>query len=145
MEGLLIRKIKVEDTEDIIRIQEQITQSEMNPDFHSMIVQEAQKPDSGSFVTELNGRVIGFMISYILTGSFGMEKSAWIAVLGVESKYMGQGIGKRMAEKIFRFYKEIGIENIYTSVRWDSTDLLSFFKTLDFDRSNFINLKKILS
>ena len=73
-----------------------------------------------------------------------MEESAWIAVLGVESQYMGQGIGKRMAEEIFRFYKEKGIENIYTSVRWDSTDLLSFFKTLNFDRSNFINLKKVL-
>jgi len=144
MEGLLIRKLKIEDTEDIVRIQGQFTQSEMNPDFNSMIEQEARKPDSGSFVTELNGRVIGFMISYILTGSFGMEKSAWIAVLGVESQYMGQGIGKRMAEEIFSFYKERGIENIYTSVRWDSTDLLSFFKTLDFDRSNFINLKKVL-
>jgi len=144
MEGLIIRKLRVEDTKDIVRIQEQITQSKMNPDFNSMIEQEAGKPDSGSFVTELDGRVIGFMISYILTGSFGMEESAWIAVIGVESQYMGQGIGKRLAEEIFRFYKEKGIENIYTSVRWDSTDLLSFFKTLDFDRSNFINLKKVL-
>ena len=144
MEGLIIRKLRVEDTKDIVRIQEQITQSKMNPDFNYMIEQEAGKPDSGSFVTELDGRVIGFMISYILTGSFGMEESAWIAVLGVESQYMGQGIGKRMAEEIFRFYKEKGIENIYTSVRWDSTDLLSFFKTLNFDRSNFINLKKVL-
>ena len=144
MEGLIIRKLRVEDTKDIVRIQEQITQSKMNPDFNFMIEQEAGKPDSGSFVTELDGRVIGFMISYILTGSFGMEESAWIAVLGVESQYMGQGIGKRMAEEIFRFYKEKGIENIYTSVRWDSTDLLSFFKTLNFDRSNFINLKKVL-
>ena len=144
MEGLIIRKLRVEDTKDIVRIQEQITQSKMNPDFNYMIEQEAGKPDSGSFVAELNGRLIGFMISYILTGSFGMEESAWIAVLGVESQYMGQGIGKRMAEEIFRFYKEKGIENIYTSVRWDSTDLLSFFKTLNFDRSNFINLKKVL-
>jgi hypothetical protein len=29
-------------------------------------------------------------------------------------------------------------------VRWDSTDMLSFFKTLGFDRSNFINLRKVL-
>ncbi|PIP35560.1 MAG: GNAT family N-acetyltransferase, partial [Desulfobacterales bacterium CG23_combo_of_CG06-09_8_20_14_all_52_9] len=37
-----------------------------------------------------------------------------------------------------------GIHNVHTSVQWDSTDLLSFFKTLGFNRSNFINLSKTL-
>jgi len=49
-----------------------------------------------------------------------------------------------LAEETFRFYKNAGIREIYTSVRWDSVDLLSFFKTLEFDRSNFINLRKVL-
>ncbi len=144
MEELIIRKLKIEDAQDIVRIQQEITQSEVSSDFKKMIEEEAKKPNNASFVAEQDGQIIGFMVSYILTGSFGMEKSAWIAILGVTSKYMGQGIGKNMAEKTFTFYKQQGIENIYTSVRWDSTDLLSFFKTLDFDRSNFINLKKVL-
>jgi hypothetical protein len=53
-------------------------------------------------------------------------------------------VGKKLAEEIFRVYLKKGITNIYTSVRWDSVDLLSFFKTLGFDRSNFINLRKEL-
>ena len=57
---------------------------------------------------------------------------------------MGQGIGAALAEEIFGVYRTRGIENVYTSVRWDSTDMLSFFKTLGFDRSNFINLRKVL-
>jgi N-acetylglutamate synthase-like GNAT family acetyltransferase len=84
------------------------------------------------------------MISYILTLGFGIEKSAWIATLGVSPKFMGQGIGAKLAEEILKFYKDEGITNVYTSVRWDSPDLLSFFKTLGFDRSDFINLRKIL-
>ena len=84
------------------------------------------------------------MISYILTAGLGMAKSAWIATLGVDPNCMGQGIGASLAEEIFKYYKTQGIENVYTSVRWDSTDLLSFFKTLGFDRSNFINLRKVL-
>ena len=82
------------------------------------------------------------MVSYILTLGFGIEKSAWIATLGVNPEFMGQGIGKKLGEKLFDYYHAQGIENVYTSVRWDSTDLLSFFKTLGFDRSNFINLRK---
>jgi len=85
------------------------------------------------------------MISYILTAGFGMAKSAWIATLGVDPNCMGQGIGASLAEEIFKYYKSQGIENVYTSVRWDSTDMLSFFKTLGFDRSNFINLRKTVT
>jgi ribosomal protein S18 acetylase RimI-like enzyme len=92
----------------------------------------------------MDGRLVGFMISYILTGGFGMAQSAWIPTLGVSPDQMGQGIGAALAHEIFSFYRSRGIENVYTSVRWDSTDMLSFFKTLGFDRSNFINLRKVL-
>ena len=93
----------------------------------------------------IDGKVVGYMISYIIFGGFGLEKSAWIATLGVDPKFMGQGIGKKLAEEIQAVYQEKGINDIYTSVRWDSVDLLSFFKTLGFDRSNFINLRKVLN
>jgi ribosomal protein S18 acetylase RimI-like enzyme len=95
-------------------------------------------------VADYEGRVVGFMISSILSGVFGAEKSAWIALLGVDPKFMGRDIGRALAREIFAFYRERGIKHIYTSVRWDSTDLLSFFKTLGFDRSNFINLRRVL-
>jgi ribosomal protein S18 acetylase RimI-like enzyme len=88
--------------------------------------------------------VVGFLITYILYGGFGLEKSAWIGLFGVDPKYMGQGIGKRMAGEVFDVFRKLNIGNIFTSVKWDSTDLLSFFKSLGFDRSNFINLEKIL-
>jgi N-acetylglutamate synthase-like GNAT family acetyltransferase len=80
----------------------------------------------------------------ILTAGFGETKSAWIATLGVNPNFMGQGIGTSMARKIFEIYKAAGIENVYTTVTWDSTDMLSFFKTLGFDRSKFINLRKVI-
>ncbi|PIP46411.1 MAG: GNAT family N-acetyltransferase, partial [Deltaproteobacteria bacterium CG23_combo_of_CG06-09_8_20_14_all_51_20] len=52
--------------------------------------------------------------------------------------------GKLLAEEIIAFYNKKAIKYIFTSVRWDSADLLSFFKTLGFDRSSFINLRKEL-
>ena len=144
MDDVLIRRLKVEDANDISRIQESITKTPVTDDFKRDIEGHAQKGEEASFVAELQGSVVGYMISYILTGGFGMDKSAWIALLGVDPKFMGQGIGKKLAEEIVKFYGEKGINNIYTSVRWDSTDLLSFFKTLGFDRSNFINLRKTI-
>jgi len=144
VERLQIRALRAEDAGEISRIQSAITQTPSEIDFKKVFDDQVKGSGSASFVAELEGRVVGYMISYVLSGGFGIEKSAWIAMLGVEPQLMGRGIGKRLAQEIFRVYKEKGIRNVYTSVRWDSTDLLSFFKTLDFDRSDFINLRKVL-
>jgi len=140
-----IRRLKKGDAEDISRIYAAITMKPVSTNFERVVEEHSQRDNDACFVAELQGKVVGFMISYILTAGFGEAKSAWIATLGVSPNFMGQGIGASLAEEIFKFYRAEGIENVYTSVRWDSTDMLSFFKTLGFDRSDFINLKKIIN
>lgn len=145
MDNLLIRSLRIEDSTDVNRIYHAIVKNPEKIDFRRLI--EEQSITGGwasSFAAELNGNVVGFIISYILSGGFGIDKGAWIALICVDPKFMGKGIGKSMTRKMFEYYKAQGINNIYTSVRWDSTDLLSFFKALSFDRSNFINLCKVL-
>ncbi len=144
MENLLIRRLESGDADDICRIQKAIAEELGTIDYRRVVEEEAKREDRVSFVAELDGKVVGFLITYILYGGFGLEKSAWIGLFGVDPKYMGQGIGKRMAGEVFDVFRKLNIGNIFTSVKWDSTDLLSFFKSLGFDRSNFINLEKIL-
>jgi len=139
---LVIRTIREDDAQEIARINGLITKSNEEARFRRMIEELTRRPGNMSYVAEYQGKVVGYMITYLLFAGFGIGRSAWIANLGVEPKFMGQGIGKALAKKIFEVYSEKGIKDIYTSVRWDSTDLLSFFKTLGFDRSNFINLRK---
>ncbi len=145
MSNTLIRKLSKSDASAIRDINLSIAQHPLKIDYKILIEEEANNPQDGSFVAEVNGKVVGFVLSYILSGVFGIEKSAWIAMVGVDPKYMDQGIGKRLADEIFKFYKEKGIFNIFTTVRWDSTDLLSYFKTLGFERSSYINLSKTIS
>lgn len=142
MEDVLIRKLKKEDAGAIDRIYASITKKSLECDFVRMVSELAVSSGNMSYVADKNGEVVGYMISYLLLGGFGIDKSAWIADVGVAPKLMGQGIGKTLAKKVFEYYSERGIKNIYTSVRWDSTDMLSFLKTMGFDRSNFINLRK---
>ena len=142
--NLLIRKIRPEDAPEITAIQAAITNPSTVIDFGHIIEEQVRKNEDVSFSAELDGKIVGYMISYIVFGGFGLEKSAWIATLGVDPKYMGQGIGRLLAEKLLTVYREKGIDYIFTTVRWDSVDLLSFFKTLGFDRSEFIHLTKKL-
>ena len=142
MENLIIRTLKKEDASEIDRINEVITKIPAKDEFMRMVEDLAQNPGNHSYVAEYQGKVVGYMITYLLSAGFGIGKSAWIATVGVEPKFMGQGIGKALAKEIFELCSKKGIKNVYTSVRWDSTDMLSFLKTLGFVRSNFINLRK---
>lgn len=141
---VLIRRMKKEDAGAIAKIDAAIAKRPSQIDFKQIVADEVKRPVDASYVAEIRGKIVGFMISYVTYGNFGADRCAWIAMFGVSPKWMGQGIGKRMAEEIFSVYKEKGVTEIFTSVRWDATDVLSFFKTLGFERSNFINLWKKL-
>lgn len=139
-----IRRMQVEDADDISNIFVHITKAPVRGDFKRLIEEHAAGGHSVALVAEMEGSVIGFMISYINTFGFGIERSAWIATMGVDPRYMGQGIGRKLAQETLSWFRTHGITNIYTSVRWDATDMLSFFKTLGFTRSDLINLTKEL-
>jgi len=141
---VLVRKIKKGDAAEISKIYSAITKKPCDVDFKRIVGEEIRRETIGSFVAEAEGKVVGYMISYITSGNFGVDKCAWIANFGVYPKVMGQGIGKKLADETFKLYRKQGVSSVLTSVSWDSTDLLSFFKTLGFDRSNFVNLCKTL-
>jgi len=141
-EKILIRRMRAADAQAIGKIDAAIDKRPTRLDFKQIVPGELKRREDASYVAEIKGKVVGFMISYITYGNFGADRCAWIARFGVNPKWMGQGIGKRLAEEILKFYKDEGVTEIFTSVRWDATDILSFFKALGFERSNFINLWK---
>jgi len=93
------------------------------------------------FVAEKDNEVIGFVVGAIKEWSFGVERSGWIEMIEVDPKCMGMGTGKALGEALVSSFKAEGIEEVYTSVKWDSGDLIAFFKSIGFDKSPFINLK----
>jgi len=145
VENLQIREIDQKDATDIQRIRSLISKEDTDFDYKTIINEHAGGLNKqASIVGEIDNKIVGYMISNVLYAGFGLEKSAWIVSMGVDPEFMGQGIGKQLAEKILSIYKSQDIKYVFSSVMWDSIDLLSFFKTLGFERSEFINLRKKL-
>ncbi len=144
-EKVNIREITLKDVDAIQDIRKAISEDDAEADLEKLIEQQVSEGSiDSSLVAEIKGSVVGYMISTTLNAGFGIKKSAWIMAIGVHPDYMGQGIGLTLARRICEIYKNKGVKNIYSSVLWDSTDVLSFFKKLGFERSDFINLKKKL-
>jgi ribosomal protein S18 acetylase RimI-like enzyme len=142
--GIKIRNIEAKDVPEIVAIQESIIQKKVSKKWTQMVKEHLQKQEGIGFVALKNIKVVGFIIGEIKGEGFGLEQSGWLEVVEVHSKQMGIGIGRALAGKLFHFFKKKGIHDIYTTVRWDAGDMLSFFKSLGFDRSTFINLRKHL-
>ena len=100
-----------------------------------------KKSPKTCLVAVIDDNVAGFIIGGIKEWGFGVEHSGWIEMIEVDPKQMGKGIGKTLVDALINYFKKEEIEEVYTSVQWDSGDLISFFKSVGFDKSSFINLK----
>jgi len=142
--GIKIRNIKAKDIPQIVAIQESIIQKKVSKKWIRMVRDHLQKREGRGFVALQDAQVVAYIIGEIKGEGFGLEQSGWLEVVEVHPKQMGIGIGRALADKLFLFFKKKGIHDIYTTVRWDAGDMLSFFKAIGFDRSPFINLRKHL-
>ncbi len=141
--GIKVRKLMARDIPQTIAIHSAITKKKASRKWvQQMVKDHIRKQEGVGFVAEKEGQVVGFIIGEVKGEGFGLEKSGWIEVVMVHPRQMGAGIGYAMARKLFDFFRRKGIRDVYTSVLWDAVDMLSFFKSLGFDRSTFINLIK---
>lgn len=106
-----------------------------------LFVSFIKKSPKTCLVAEEDGEVAGFIIGGIKEWGFGVERSGWIEMIEVDPKLMGKGIGKTLGEALVEYFRGEGIKEVYTSVKWDSGDLISFFKSIGFEKSSFINLE----
>jgi len=139
-----IRKLTVRDLPQVVAIQGIITRQKVTSEKIAILKEHIKKEGNISLVAVADKRVVGFLISELMTNSFGLDQGGWVKNVGVLPQYMGKGIGQSLANQLFDAYRRKGINEIFTASRWDWGDLLSFFKSLGFERSNFINLYKKL-
>ncbi|HSB04480.1 MAG TPA: GNAT family N-acetyltransferase [Thermodesulfobacteriota bacterium] len=144
LKELNIRKIRSGDVPQIIAIQEALIKKKVSRRWVQMVEEHLRKHKGVGFVASRDGQVAGFIIGEVKGEGFGLEQSGWIEVVGVHPTQMGIGIGQALAERLFDFFKKRRVRDVYTAVRWDAVDMLSFFKSVGFDRSTFINLTKRL-
>jgi ribosomal protein S18 acetylase RimI-like enzyme len=141
--GIKLRKLTTRDIPQVIAIHSALTKKRAYRRWvQQMVKDHLRKQEGVGFVAEKQGQVVGFIIGEMKGEGFGLEKSGWLEVIMVHPRHMGTGVGYAMARKLFDYFKKRGIRDVYTTVQWDAVDMLSFFKSLGFDRSTFINLIK---
>jgi ribosomal protein S18 acetylase RimI-like enzyme len=145
MTNITVRPMKEKDISQAADIHRRVVREGLGPGMNypieDLFVSFIKKSPKTCIVAEKNDKVAGFIIGDIKEWGFGVERSGWIEMIEVDPKLMGEGIGKTLGEALIKYFKEQKIKEVYTTVRWDSGDLIAFFKSIGFDKSSFINLE----
>ena len=138
-----IREMREKDISAIIDLDEKIS-GYTRPEMWRSEIQHYLKNKSICLVAEIQTQTVGFMIGTVHPWLFGIENGGWIEILGVDPLHTAKGVGKKLGEKLLEEFKFQKVKVVYTSVKWTSSDLLEFFRTLEMTKSNFITLMKEL-
>jgi len=145
MKMIDIRPMEEKDLTEVSEIHSQLLRNEQtqgaNYGIEKMFSSFIASNQKTCLVAVSEGNVKGFILGRIKEWSFGVERSGWIELIEVDPNHMGKGIGKALAGELINYFKSENISEIFTSVKWDVGDIIAFFKSIGFDKSQFINLK----
>jgi ribosomal protein S18 acetylase RimI-like enzyme len=141
MGATIVRQMRPKDVSAAAGINRAITRRKASARWTSMVEKLIAANPGECLVAEERGQVVGFIIGELKEYAFGAERSGWIEVLGVHPRHMGRGIGKLLGRRILAIFRKKGATRVFTAARWDSGDLLAFFRSIGFDRSAFIILE----
>jgi len=143
--SVTVRRMRTQDAEAVLRINEKITGTPHEAQWESKIIDHLSGNPLGCLVAEAGGKVVGFIFGDIRGWEFAIPKSGWIEIVGVDPEYQGKGVARALIGKLHVYFRNHNVERVMTMVNWNDGGLVSFFRTLGFERSEFIILDKEVS
>jgi ribosomal protein S18 acetylase RimI-like enzyme len=140
--SVTVRRMHTQDAEDVLRIDEKITGTPNEAQWESRIIDQMTRNPLGCLVAEAEGKVVGFIFGEIRGWEFAIPKSGWIEIVGVDPEYHGKGVARVLIEKLHVYFRNHNVERVMTMVNWNDPGLVSFFRAVGFERSEFIILEK---
>lgn len=125
-----IRSMTPDDLAAIVAIDRQFTGTDRTPYFERAMGQAlAESGVRVSLVSEVDGRVAGYIIARVDNGEFGQtEPVAVLDTLGVEPELQHQDVARALMSQLYMNLAALRIEAVRTVVAWDAFDLLYFLQ-----------------
>lgn len=140
--SVTVRRMSPQDTDAILKINEKITGRPHEAQWESRIIDLLARNPLGCLVAEAEGKIAGFVLGDIRGWEFAIPKSGWIEIVGVDPDFQGKGVARALIEKLGLYFRNHNVEQVLTMVNWNDAGLVGFFRSLGFERSEFIVLEK---
>ena len=137
-----IRPMMRSDVHAVLALDRKIGEGRTLLSHKDMAATEPGGPLDLSFVAELEGTVVGFVIARLAYLMIPLTEVCLVQGILVDPEYQEQGIGSKLLEKLLDFCNEEGIHTVRTLVEERNSELRRLMERLGFRRSNVINYDK---
>jgi ribosomal protein S18 acetylase RimI-like enzyme len=139
---LTVRQLRKEDLDYIVDIDTKVLGETRKDYWVTKIIKQAEtRPTDASLVSEIDGKVVGFILGEVSGWEFKVPNNiGWIDTIGIDPDYQNRGIAKVLANALITNLKHYDVDTVYTLVNWNDWDLLQFFHAMGFSRGDMINL-----
>ncbi|HKZ23931.1 MAG TPA: GNAT family N-acetyltransferase [Thermoplasmata archaeon] len=146
MAKIKVRPLTEIDVPEIERIEKAITKSPRTSSLGRHVREQLKRGDAKAcLVAEVDEKFAGFIVGDVRPWEFGTDRDVgWIKVVGVDPAAQGHGVGKALGDALLAYFKERRVERVRTLVEWHSGDMIAYFKTLGFNRSDLVTLEREL-
>lgn len=88
---------------------------------------------SVAMVAQRGRRVVGWVVGLVRRHAGSPQRSGRVYGLAVHREAQGQGIGRRLMERVLRALERRGVRRIYLEVRVDNHPAIELYKRLGFE------------
>ena len=138
-EGFVVRKATIKDLDRIIYINRVSLPENYTRYF---FVEHLNKWPNAFFVAEVNGEVVGYVMSRVELGwghtKLGLVKKGHIVSLAVLEGYRRRGIGTALMRASIEGLRNYGAKEVYLEVRVSNTPAIKLYEKLGFVKKKII-------
>lgn len=147
MKDIIIRKAKIKDLDDILRLEYKLFKEihkKYDKSFNlgwplsekgkKYFKDRITKVSGFSEVAEYDGNVIGFLSCSLYKQLFYRKeaKCAWLEDVFIEKKFSGRGIGRNLVKHFIKWCKDKKVRNIFVTTNAKNSKALTFYKKSGF-------------
>jgi ribosomal protein S18 acetylase RimI-like enzyme len=122
---IVVRPMRADDTEDVRDLDRLILGDDRSATWDAHVARFLEisdydtliHPPIGCFVARQAGKLLGFILSEMQAGEYGLPRGLWIVAVGVHPDARRQGVGRLLVENVVRQCAENGVTDIYAVLR----------------------------
>ncbi|MFC2022713.1 GNAT family N-acetyltransferase [Chloroflexota bacterium] len=139
-----IRPMTRSDIRSILALDRKCSQERGVLSYSDMITTDPGGPLDVSFVAEVGGNIIGFVIARLAYVMIPFTKVCMLHSSLVDPDYQNRGIGIRLLGKLVDYCQDEGIDTIRALVEENNEELIRFVERQGFRRSIIVNFDKTI-
>lgn len=124
----MIRKAKVDDIPDLVRIEKQVFEQSLGESF--LYDEFLLNPFAHYFVYEINNHIVGYI------GYRAIDTQSEMMNFCVDPVYQGKKIGSELLEHTINYLINLGVKTILLEVRVSNVNAINMYKKFGFKQGH---------